>query len=223
MKEVIKRTPILKSILEKVDRTLNKPKMFPGSEEYWIQLYNSGENSGPGSYGKLAEFKAEIINNFVEKNNVSTIIEYGCGDGNQLKLAKYPSYIGYDVSPKALALCQNIFQNDKTKSFKLMKEYSGETAQLTLSLDVVYHLIEDDIFYSYMERLFNSSERYVIIYSTNYHKEYKKSFVKHRQFSQWIETNKPNWKLAHYLPNRYPNNRDVKEGSNACFYIYENF
>jgi hypothetical protein len=234
MKEMIRRIPIVRLVAKEIRNVLSKFKifqnygqgkseLFPGSEKYWMQRYDSGENSGLGSYGKLAEFKADIINDFVKNNDILTIIEYGCGDGNQLKLANYPSYIGFDVSPKALALCRNIFQSDNTKSFKLMTEYGGETAQLTLSLDVIYHLVEDDIFYSYMKRLFNSSERYVIIYSTNYYKEYKKSFVKHRQFSRWIETNKPNWKLVQYLPNKHPNNADGKEGSNACFYIYENF
>ena len=160
--------------------------MFPGSEDYWIQRYNSGGNSGAGSYNKLAEFKAEIINEFIKNNNIETIIEYGCGDGNQLKLAEYPSYIGFEISPKAIKLCQDIFEHDKTKSFRLMTEYKGETAQLTLSLDVIYHLVEDDIYYSYIERLFNSSKRFVIIYSSDYD-EGKEYHEKRRQFTKWVK------------------------------------
>ena len=182
MKEIIKRIPIVGSIARKIYRLFIKQKPFPGSEDYWIQRYNSGGNSGAGSYNQLAKFKAEIINDFVKNNNITTIIEYGCGDGNQLKLAEYPSYIGFDVSPKAIALCEDIFQDDKTKSFRLMTEYKGETAQLTVSLDVIYHLIEDDIYYSYMKRLFDSSERFVIIYSSNCDEE-QRYHEKHRQFS----------------------------------------
>jgi hypothetical protein len=221
MREIIKRIPIVGPITRKIYRGLfYKPKPFPGSEEYWMQRYNSRGNSGAGSYNKLAEFKAEIINDFVKDNDVATIIEYGCGDGNQLKLAEYPSYIGYDISPKAIELCQDIFQHDKTKDFRLMTEYKGETAQLTLSLDVIYHLIEDDIYYSYMGRLFNSSERFVIIYSSDYDEE-QKYHEKRRQFTKWVKTNGPHWKLTRHIPNRFPYNGKNGEGSLADFYIYE--
>ena len=169
MREIINRIPIIGPITRKIYFVLlDKLKPFPGSEDYWIQRYDSGGNSGAGSYGKLAEFKAEIINDFVKDNKITTIIEYGCGDGNQLKLAEYPSYIGFDISREAIKICQDIFQHDKNKSFRLMTEYKGETAQLTLSLDVIFHLIEDGVYYSYMEMLFNSSERFVIVYSSDY-------------------------------------------------------
>ncbi len=220
MKEMIKRIPIVGSISRKIYRALCKQKSFPGSEAYWIQRYNSGGNSGAGSYHKLAEYKAEIINDFVTGNNVTTIIEYGCGDGNQLNLAEYPSYIGFDVSPKAITLCQNIFQDDKTKKFRLMTEYKGETAQLTLSLDVIYHLIEDEVYYSYMERLFDSSERFVIIYSSNYDAE-QEYHEKRRQFTKWVKTNVSHWKLTRHIPNRFPYNGNNEEGSLSDFNIYK--
>lgn len=221
MREMIKRMPIVGPIIRKIYRKLfYKPKPFPGSEDYWIQRYNSGGNSGAGSYNKLAEFKAEIINDFIRDNNVEIIIEYGCGDGNQLKLAEYPSYIGFDVAPKAIELCQDIFLHDKSKSFRLMTEYKAETAQLTLSLDVIYHLIEDDVYYSYMERLFNSSERFVIIYSSDYDEE-QRYYLKRRQFTKWVNKNEPHWKLIHHITNRYPANAINEESSRASFYIYE--
>ena len=34
---------------------------------YWDQRYKKGGNSGAGSYGRLAEFKAEIINKFIKE------------------------------------------------------------------------------------------------------------------------------------------------------------
>ena len=76
------------------------------SGRYWEQRYLSGDNSGSGSYNRLAQFKAEVLNDFVEKNNVSEVVEWGCGDGNQLKLAKYPRYTGFDVSQKAVDICK---------------------------------------------------------------------------------------------------------------------
>lgn len=223
MKETIKKIPIIGSLARYIYRNvLNLQKPFPGSMDYWKQRYESGDNSGTGSYGKLAEFKAEVLNSFVKDNNIETVIEYGCGDGNQLKLAEYPSYIGFDVSPEAISRCTKIFSEDNTKIFILMHEYTGEMAQLTISLDVIYHLIEDDVYNSYMERLFNSSESFVIIYSSNTddNQDTQVAHVKHRRFSEWIDKNQPKRKLLRRIPNRYPYQRGANEGSFADFYIY---
>jgi ubiquitin C len=35
---------------------------FPGSGSFWETVYREGGTSGPGSYGRLAEFKAEVLN-----------------------------------------------------------------------------------------------------------------------------------------------------------------
>ncbi len=77
-----------------------------GCAKYWNGRYKAGGNSGIGSYGRLAEFKAEIINNFVADYEIHTVIEWGCGDGNQLSLAQYPQYIGFDVSLKSVKMCK---------------------------------------------------------------------------------------------------------------------
>ena len=53
-------------------------------------------------------FKAEIINNFIEKNDIQTIIDYGVGDGNQLKLINTK-----DKYIQVLMLAHLSFQNVK--------------------------------------------------------------------------------------------------------------
>lgn len=225
MKEFIKKTPILNSVAKFIYFSFIAPfKSFPGSEDYWKNRYLAGDNSGAGSYHKLAEFKSEILNSFIIDQKIETIIEYGCGDGNQLKSLNYPSYIGFDISLEAIALCENTFSHDDSKTFKLMSAYAGEKSQLTLSLDVIYHLIEDEVFSTYMKRLFDSAESFVILYSSNTDQQAKlqASHVKHRKFSTWIENNRPEWKLSQHVPNKYPLTSDDKEGSFADFYIYKN-
>ena len=85
------------------------------SRKYWENRYAKGGNSGPGSYNNLAKFKADIINNFIHRYNVITVIEWGSGDCNQLSLANYKNYIGYDVSQTAIDICRKKFNFDKTK------------------------------------------------------------------------------------------------------------
>ena len=77
------------------------------SKEYWENRYKYQGNSGAGSYGKLAEFKAEVINEFINENNINNVIEFGCGDGNQLNLFNIKNYLGFDVSDTIIKLCQD--------------------------------------------------------------------------------------------------------------------
>jgi len=221
---LIQSIPVLRSIAEAVYFSIIAPfKSFPGSEEYWRRRYRSGGNSGAGSSRKLGAFKAEVLNSFVSDKQIRTVIEYGCGDGSQLRLAEYRSYMGLDVSPDAIAQCRKIFSGDESKTFKLMDEYTNETAQLTLSLDVVYHLVEDSIFNAYMNRLFDSSTDFVIIYSSNTDKQeiFQAAHIKHRKFTQWIEQNRPEWRLIEHIPNRYAYDGNEQDGSFADFYLYK--
>jgi len=223
MKHIIKNIPVVGQAARRIYRMcINPSKPFQGSESYWKNRYDAGGNSGDGSYNQLAEFKAVILNKFVFENGITSVIEYGCGDGNQLNLAQYPKYIGFDVSPNAISMCLRLFSNDGTKTFKLMEAYAGETAELTLSLDVIYHLIEDGVFADYMIRLFDSSERFVVIYSsdTDENPNGTAVHVRHRNFSMWIASNRADWKLIDHIPNKYPFKGDNKSGSFANFYIY---
>lgn len=216
-----KLSPFLTPIKKALGKRFRTP--FTNSEDYWIKRYEYGGNSGPGSYNKLAKFKADIINNFVQEHSIPTVIEYGCGDGNQLKLAEYQSYLGFDVSPKAIDLCRRTFADDKSKTFKSMNDFQMETAYLTLSLDVIYHLIEDDVYSAYMNRLFSSAKRFVIIYSSNFNSKPSSTtpHVRHRSVTSYVETNQPNWYLLQYIQNKYPYKGNVREESHSDFFIYK--
>lgn len=227
MKEKIKKTPILGNLASQLYKRIRgnqtKPKLFPGSKKYWEERYASGGNSGVGSYDKFAVFKAEIINTFVARHEVISVIEFGCGDGNQLELANYHRYLGLDVSETVITLCKEKFAFDANKTFKLMKEYNEEVADLSLSLDVIYHLVEEEVFNDYMRALFKAASRYVIIYSSDSDDNAgcEGSHERHRRFTKWIQENVSDWKMLDHIPNRYPYKGDYKTGSFADFYIYE--
>lgn len=189
MKELIKKLPLLGPlavrIYRRMFRTGNHPARFRDSSSYWQERYSLGSDSGSGSYGELAEFKAEVLNEFVETHGVRSVIEFGCGDGNQVSLGRYPEYTGFDISKEAIARCKEAFGSDERKTFRHLSEYAGETADLTLSLDVIYHLVKDDVYQAHMERLFDASRRFVIIYSSNTENgmESFRPHVRHRKFS----------------------------------------
>ena len=54
---------------------------------------------------------------FVQDNKIKSVIEFGCGDGNQLALFKMPQYTGIDVSETAIKMCKDKMKGDKTKEF----------------------------------------------------------------------------------------------------------
>jgi SAM-dependent methyltransferase len=199
---------------------------FIGSAKYWEQRYASGGDSGAGSYGRLADFKAEVLNSFVARHGIRSVVEFGCGDGNQLSLAAYPQYVGLDVSPTAIQMCKRRFAVDRTKSFFLYDpdcfvDRTGIFAMdLALSLDVIYHLIEDQVYDTYMKHLFAAARRFVGIYSTNLETIINDAHVRHRQFTTWIDRNLRGWRVLEEVPSRYSFRPDqIGESSSAAFYF----
>jgi hypothetical protein len=197
----------------------NFKSRFPGSMDYWENRYQKKGTSGSGSYGSPAMYKAGILNKFVIENNITKVIEFGCGDGNQLQLFEFPAYLGLDVSITAIEKCIRIFKNDLTKSFFIYnpKGFADNLktfkADLALSLDVIYHLLEDEVFESYMYHLFSSSTRFVIIYAWDVEGR-KNLHVRHRKFTVWIEMNLKEWHLMQAIEN--------KDLQPVCdFFIYE--
>lgn len=189
---------------------------------YWEKRYQNRGTSGTGSYGRLAEFKADILNRFVTDNEIQSVNEFGCGDGSQLELARYPQYRGYDVSKTIIQLCREKFKNDPSKSFQVLPQRDIPDAELTLSLDVIYHLVEDHVFTAYMKQLFGSSRRYVAIYSSNFDSADYPDHLRCRKFTEWVEQSAPQFKLIDYIPNRYPfDPADPNNTSFADFYFYE--
>ncbi len=175
------------------------------SAGYWEHRYKNNGTSGAGSYGEPALYKASVINQFVTDNGITSVIEFGCGDGNQLKLFHFPRYTGLDVSATAINNCRDIFKNDTTKQFHLYEtgNWTGENYDLSLSLDVVYHLLENTIFEKYMRDLFAAAKIYVIIYSWE-KKDSQLQHVRYREFNQWIQENIAGWYLHETIPNRQP-------------------
>jgi hypothetical protein len=210
-------------IVRRAVRSVRPAHEFEGSEAYWENRYQSGGTSGPGSYGDFARFKAEVLNAFVAAEGVQSVIEFGCGDGHQLSLARYPRYLGVDVSRFAIARCKGLFSDDPSKEFKTIEEYAGERADAVLSLDVIYHLVEDYVFDRYMETVFDSAQKWVVIYSSDFEgadEQRHAQHVRHRKFTGWINANRRDWYCAKVVRNKFPFTGDFKTGSHADFYFF---
>ena len=196
------------------------------SAKYWEQRYCSGGTSGYGSYGHLSEFKSKIINDFLKNEDIKSLIEFGCGDGNQLSQFIVDNYIGIDISSFIIKKCRKTFQDDSSKQFYTNEEFLFKKIKspLTISLDVLFHLIEDKIFEQYMFLLFESSSQFCIIYSCDEEQHANDAIhVKRRLFTEWIKINLPSWHLIHIIYNKYPDDgtRNSKTTSFSNFYIFQ--
>ena len=178
-----------------------RTRKFVGSAAYWESRYASGGTSGTGSYGLAAEWKADVVNRWVADTGTKSVVDLGCGDGNQLKLAKYPRYLGLDRSASAIRRCIRDFAGDDSKSFIWIEtDATADPAgwlrgDMALSLEVIFHLVEDEARTDYLRRLFASGEKFVVICSTDGPVSSARPHERHEAFTPWVEMNASDWEL----------------------------
>ena len=195
---------------------------FKDSRGYWEKRYRIGGNSGEGSRGVNAEYKAEVLNRFIKNHDLNSIIEFGCGDGYQLAMFDIPRYTGVDVSGTIIEQCRKMYAGDSGKTFVLLDEYANEKAQLALSLDVIFHLVEDVVYDQYLARLFAASTEYVIIYSTSVDMPSTGTpHVRHRDCAADVAKRFPEFKRLTDEESKLPPPVRFDRGQPTSFFIYQ--
>ncbi|HEY1932851.1 MAG TPA: methyltransferase domain-containing protein [Acetobacteraceae bacterium] len=189
------------------------------STAYWEARYRGGGNSGAGSYGRLAAFKADFINAFVADNHVDGVLDLGCGDGHLQSLLHVPAYTGVDVSITALACC--ITRYPHRRFVPLPQLDASHAADLALSIDVIFHLIEDDVFARHVASAFDHARRFVLMYASNAERNWAAPHVRHRRFTDHVAATQPGWRLTAHVPNLYPYDPDRPDDTSfADFFVY---
>jgi SAM-dependent methyltransferase len=192
------------------------------SSAYWEVRYERGGTSGAGSYGRLAQYKATFLNGFIRLNAIGSVLDLGCGDGNQLSLLDAPHYTGIDVSPSALARCRNRFQDRPAYHFVHEANLASVPPhELAMSIDVIFHLVEDHVFDAYLARLFAKATRFVLVYSSNVALGWPSMHVRHRRFTDAVTRRYPDWRLAAHVPNLFPfRESEPNQTSFADFFVF---
>lgn len=164
---------------------------------YWEQRYASGGTSGAGSTGDAARHKADVINRLLLTEEIASVVDWGCGDGVVAELIDPGvAYLGVDVAPTAVRWCVDRL-SDRGWAFLLDRPGVDVTAraELALSLDVMFHLVDDGDFDRYVTRLFASATRFVLIHSTAYDDE-PVGHMHHRAFLSHILRTQPGWDIV---------------------------
>jgi SAM-dependent methyltransferase len=194
---------------------------YPGSGAYWEKRYAAGGNSGSGSEGQLGAYKAKWINQFVQERQIRSVVEFGCGDGRQTRQLKMASYTGLDVSPTVIAQCKRFFSGDSSRNFELyLPDQFDPTpfkADLSLSMEVIFHLTEEPVYEAYIRHLFAAADRYVVIFSSD-QPDRSDGIYPHfrsRHFTADIPRLAPGWILTEHITNPH---RDI---SISDFFIFQ--
>jgi cyclopropane fatty-acyl-phospholipid synthase-like methyltransferase len=171
---------------------------------YWERRYAAGGDSGDGSRGRKARIKARRVNKVIALNQVRSVIDWGCGDGQVLAhLDPTVTYTGVDVSPTIL---ERLSRRHPGRVFYL--DDTDVTADLALSLDVLFHFPGDG-YDEYLTRVFRSAGRFVLVHSTN-RDQPSNGHVRHRPVVDDITARFPQWALT----DRWP-------GVNTCgFFVW---
>lgn len=185
---------------------------------YWERRYRDGRTSGAGSEGDEGAYKAEYLSRFLADRDVKTVVDWGCGDGQVLKLVEFPAqtqYIGVDVSPTIVAMMRQCFDGPRYLFHTVDSFATGTRTQLELALsfDVLFHFPDDTDYFAYLSKLFGSAEKYVMIYSTNYAGGRTARHVYRREFTPDIAERFPDWELTTV-------ETPLREGL-ASFFVYE--
>lgn len=184
------------------------------NRSYWENRYASGGDSGAGSHGELGAWKANYVRRLVEQHALRSVIDWGCGDGGllaQIELPDEVDYIGLDLSATAIARCVTLWPD---RQFMLYDPASSIqpnfSADLALSVSVLYHLVEDDDFYRYMSRLFMSAATFVCVYASDVDRP-QEAHMRHRAWTQLVPSVWPHFTLV----------ETISRADDEAFYLFE--
>jgi 2-polyprenyl-3-methyl-5-hydroxy-6-metoxy-1,4-benzoquinol methylase len=105
-------------------------------------------NSGSGSDAAHTSQYCELVNDFVDKHRINTVVDLGCGDFRVGRQIARPgiSYVGVDVVPDLVKHNQKTFGSNATR-FQLGDLTAGESpdGDLCLVRQVLQHLSNEEI------------------------------------------------------------------------------
>lgn len=198
------------------------PKKALNSSEYWESRYIRGGDSGLGSFGLLAVNKSKVLMEIITSHEIKSVIDLGCGDGNQLKYFNFCNldYLGYDVS--AFVIDKIRAKYHKNNNYRFSSDFSEivefnlrmTKPSIVISFDVLYHLVQDATYFEYLRKIEILSPDFILIYSTNFDQGSDKYHVRHRKFTRDFSSCFPEYSLLSLI------HSPVHPDTSADFYFF---
>ena len=104
--------------------------------------------SGGGSTVKAAKEYMQIVEEFIKKNNIKSIVDAGCGDWEFSQFIDWTGidYMGFDIVAHVIERNQEKFQTDSVRFYQAnIIQVNLPAADLLLCKDVLQHLGTQEI------------------------------------------------------------------------------
>lgn len=192
----------------------NVAYQFVSSAQYWEDRYANGENSfahaDMSMNGPSILFKSTVVKSVARMLDLRSCIDFGCGDMHTAMLFGFEDYVGVDVSPTLIQRLREL--NPRGKFFLLGEQIPCEPKpDCCLSLDVAYHIVEQDAFQDHFDALFRHASKAVILYTTDTQvNNHSSQHIRHRL----VPFAPAGWTMKCRIPSR------PMIPSNADFFIY---
>jgi len=140
----------------------------------------------------------------INKYDLKSISDVGCGECTLLPyLQGIRKYYGYDISPAVLSKVSKNAQDGFSKEFILLTNNTKiVSSDLVLSLEVIFHQVNDDEYLDYMRKLVNSNGEYLLILTMNEGilktNHIKNRHIKYRDISKFMDST--NYSLVEKFP-----------------------
>jgi len=131
---------------------------------YWEGNYKKGGTSGPGSIGQVRRWKWESIGKYA--GQITDVIDVGCGDLSFWEGKTPPSrYIGIDISQTIIDRNRNRWPNSTFICSSADRTLKLEQARTVFCLDVLFHIMDDEIYKSILVNLTLYSSEWIFAYT----------------------------------------------------------
>lgn len=134
---------------------LHKHVTPSNSYDIFTKIYERDKwtnGSGPGSVPDNATPYMLVLQKFLDRSDIQSIVDLGCGDWQMMKhitLAEGKNYIGYDVVVPLIERNNKIYgsSNIKFHTISTMNELEGISADLIVVKDVLMHVPNSEVQY----------------------------------------------------------------------------
>lgn len=126
-----------------------------------------GHGSGEGSLAENTIAYRDFLQGFIERKNISSILDFGCGDWQFSKYINWGdrAYLGVDVVSSVIANNNRNFKTKRIKFQKIQEGYKLPPADLLIVKDVLQHWTNGDTI-KFLTQLYKF--KYILITNDNY-------------------------------------------------------
>ena len=162
----------LKRILRKLRKwqNVNHQSVFSNiySKKVWGNDGDSVFYSGTGSDEPYAKPYADVVTGFIKENNITSVVDLGCGDfriGRLITQANNVKYTGVDVVPDLIKHNALHFSNERTNFLRLnIVKDTLPPGEMCLIRQVLQHLSNTDI-----QKILKKCKQYRYVIITEHH------------------------------------------------------